>query len=50
VALAPHVGSATTYTRDAMGMLVVDNLIAWKNGKAPLTPVPETPSLRPMAS
>lgn len=49
VALAPHVGSATTYTRDAMGMLVVDNLIAWKNGKAPLTPVPETPSPRPMA-
>ena len=43
VALAPHVGSATTYTRDAMGMLVVNNLIAWKDGKAPLTPVPETP-------
>lgn len=43
VALAPHVGSATNWTRNAMGMLVVDNLIAWKDGKAPLTPVPETP-------
>lgn len=43
VALAPHIGSATTYTRDAMGMLVVNNLIAWKEGKPPLTPVPETP-------
>ena len=43
VALAPHVGSGTTYTRDAMGMLVVDNLVSWKEGKGPLTPVPETP-------
>lgn len=39
VALAPHVGSATEETRDAMGNLVVDNLIAVKNGKKPLTPV-----------
>ncbi len=39
VALAPHVGSATNETRDAMGNLVVDNLIAVKNGKKPLTPV-----------
>lgn len=43
VVLAPHVGSATHHTRDAMGMLVVENLIAWKEGRAPLTPVPETP-------
>jgi lactate dehydrogenase-like 2-hydroxyacid dehydrogenase len=43
VVLAPHVGSATHHTRDAMGMLVVENLVAWKNGKAPVTPVPETP-------
>lgn len=43
VALAPHVGSATTYTRDAMGMLVVENLIAWKDNGRALTPVPETP-------
>jgi lactate dehydrogenase-like 2-hydroxyacid dehydrogenase len=39
VALAPHVGSATNETRDAMGNLVVDNLVAVKNGKKPLTPV-----------
>lgn len=43
VTLAPHIGSATHHTRDAMGMLVVDNLVAWKEGRAPLTPVPETP-------
>ena len=40
--LLPHVGSASHYTRDAMGQLVVDNLKAWiETGKA-LTPVPET--------
>ncbi len=39
VALAPHVGSATNETRDAMGNLVVDNLVAVKNGQKPLTPV-----------
>ena len=43
VVLLPHVGSASVYTRRAMGQLVVDNLLAWKDGKAPLTPVPETP-------
>jgi lactate dehydrogenase-like 2-hydroxyacid dehydrogenase len=43
VVLAPHVGSATHHTRDAMGLLVVDNLAAWKEGRPPLTPVPETP-------
>jgi hypothetical protein len=26
-----------------MGQLMVDNLVAFKNGKPPLTPVPETP-------
>jgi hypothetical protein len=26
-----------------MGQLVVDNLLAWSTGKAPLTPVAETP-------
>lgn len=41
--LLPHVASASVHTRDAMGQLVVDNLINWfENGK-PLTPVPETP-------
>jgi lactate dehydrogenase-like 2-hydroxyacid dehydrogenase len=46
VVLAPHIGSATHHTRDAMGMLVVENLVAWKHGKPPLTPVPETPPRR----
>ena len=41
--LLPHVGSASVYTRMAMGQLVVDNLLAYRNRKPPLTPVPETP-------
>ena len=41
--LLPHVGSASTETRRAMGQLVVDNLASWFAGKGPLTPVPETP-------
>ncbi len=47
VVLLPHVGSATTFTREAMGQLVVDNLFSWLDGKGPLTPVPETPWPRP---
>ena len=43
VVLLPHVGSGTKHTRDAMGQLVVDNLVTWASGKPPLTPVPETP-------
>jgi lactate dehydrogenase-like 2-hydroxyacid dehydrogenase len=43
VVLLPHVGSASVYTRTQMDQLVVDNLLAWATGKAPLTPVPETP-------
>ena len=43
VVLAPHVGSASHPTRDAMGQLVVDNLLHFSAGKGPLTPVPETP-------
>jgi lactate dehydrogenase-like 2-hydroxyacid dehydrogenase len=43
VVLLPHVGSGSVHTRNAMGQLVVDNLIAWAAGKKPLTPVPETP-------
>ncbi|HSP26707.1 MAG TPA: 2-hydroxyacid dehydrogenase, partial [Saliniramus sp.] len=43
VVLLPHVGSASVYTRDAMGQLVVDNLSSWFAGKGPLTPVTETP-------
>ncbi len=41
--LLPHVGSASQYTRNAMGQLVMDNLIAFAEGKPPTTPVPETP-------
>jgi lactate dehydrogenase-like 2-hydroxyacid dehydrogenase len=43
VVLLPHIGSASVVTRNAMDQLVVDNLKNWFNGKAPLTPVPETP-------
>jgi lactate dehydrogenase-like 2-hydroxyacid dehydrogenase len=43
VTLLPHVGSASQHTRNKMGQLMVDNLVAFKNGTAPLTPVPETP-------
>jgi lactate dehydrogenase-like 2-hydroxyacid dehydrogenase len=41
--LLPHVGSASQYTRNAMGQLVMDNVIAFADGKPPKTPVPETP-------
>lgn len=43
VTLLPHVGSASDYTREQMDKLVVENLLVWDAGKAPLTPVPETP-------
>ncbi len=42
VVLFPHVGSASIYTRDAMGQLAVDNLLSWAAGKGALTPVPES--------
>jgi lactate dehydrogenase-like 2-hydroxyacid dehydrogenase len=43
VTLFPHVGSASNHTRDAMGQVVVDNLVAFAEGRPPKTPVPETP-------
>ena len=43
VTLFPHLGSSTVHTRQKMEQLVVDNLLAWRDGKPPLTPVPETP-------
>lgn len=43
VVLTPHVGSGSHHTRNAMGQLVVDNILSWIDGKGPLTPVPETP-------
>ncbi len=44
--LLPHVGSASTHTRNAMGQLVIDNLVSWFSGKGPVTPVAETPILK----
>jgi lactate dehydrogenase-like 2-hydroxyacid dehydrogenase len=41
--LLPHVGSASVYTREGMGQLVIDNLLAYKARTAPPTPVAETP-------
>jgi lactate dehydrogenase-like 2-hydroxyacid dehydrogenase len=41
--LLPHVGSASVKTRRAMAQCVVDNVLAWADGKPPLTPVAETP-------
>lgn len=35
VVLLPHLGSATTETRNAMGFKVIDNLIAWFGGETP---------------
>lgn len=40
--LLPHVGSASVHTRQAMGDLMVDNLISWFNDGKALTPVPES--------
>ncbi|WP_043466631.1 D-glycerate dehydrogenase [Kitasatospora sp. MBT66] len=37
--LAPHLGSATVRTRQAMGNLAVDNVLAVLAGKDPVTPV-----------
>ena len=43
VVLLPHVGSASGPTRDLMSQLVVDNLVAFASGNAPVTPIAETP-------
>jgi lactate dehydrogenase-like 2-hydroxyacid dehydrogenase len=45
VVLLPHVGSASVPTRDAMGRLVVDNLVGWFDTGQPVTPVPESADL-----
>jgi lactate dehydrogenase-like 2-hydroxyacid dehydrogenase len=47
--LLPHVGSASVFTRNAMGQLVVDNLKSWFEEGKPLTPVAETPWPRKQA-
>jgi len=43
VVLFPHLGSASVHTRNKMDQLVVDNIVAWAQGKPPLSPIPETP-------
>jgi lactate dehydrogenase-like 2-hydroxyacid dehydrogenase len=43
VVLLPHIASGSVHTRNAMGQLVADNLIAWFEGRGPLTAVTETP-------
>ena len=45
VVLLPHVGSASVHTRNAMGQLVVDNLVSWFGGRGAITPVPECRAL-----
>jgi glyoxylate reductase len=39
VVLTPHIGSATVSARHGMTRLVVDNILAFERGEAPLTPV-----------
>jgi lactate dehydrogenase-like 2-hydroxyacid dehydrogenase len=41
----PHIGSGTVTTRNAMGQLVVDNLISWFSTGKPLTPIAESQPL-----
>lgn len=45
VVLLPHVGSASITTRQAMGQLVVDNLVSWFDRGRPVTPVSESEPL-----
>ena len=46
VVLTPHIASATVPTRRAMANLAADNLIAFFDGRGPLTPVNQPASLR----
>jgi lactate dehydrogenase-like 2-hydroxyacid dehydrogenase len=45
VVLLPHIGTASVHTRDAMGVLVVANLVNWFGQRKPLTAVPESAAL-----
>jgi lactate dehydrogenase-like 2-hydroxyacid dehydrogenase len=45
VSLVPHVASASVHTRNQMGDLQVDNLVAWFSNKPLLSPVAETKHL-----
>jgi lactate dehydrogenase-like 2-hydroxyacid dehydrogenase len=42
VVLLPHIGSASTFTRAAMGRLVADNLVTWFASGQPVSPIPES--------
>ena len=46
VVLTPHIASATVPTRRAMAELAADNLIAFFEGKGPLTPVTPAPAAK----
>jgi phosphoglycerate dehydrogenase-like enzyme len=39
VIVQPHQGTATFATRETMGRMVIDNIVAWFSGKPLLTPV-----------
>jgi glyoxylate reductase len=39
--LLPHLGSATTQTRERMAMMAIDNLLAVLEGRRPANPVPD---------
>ena len=47
VVLMPHIASGSEHTRNTMGRLVADNLVAWFESGRALTPVPETPFSSP---
>jgi len=44
VVITPHMGSATTETRERMAFLAAENLLAWLNGKPLPTPVELEPT------
>jgi glyoxylate/hydroxypyruvate/2-ketogluconate reductase len=44
VVLTPHIASASLPTRMAMARLAADNLIAFFDGKEPLTPINRAPA------
>jgi glyoxylate/hydroxypyruvate/2-ketogluconate reductase len=44
VVLTPHIASASLPTRLAMARLAADNLIAFFEGKGPLTPINRAPA------
>jgi lactate dehydrogenase-like 2-hydroxyacid dehydrogenase len=43
----PHIGGASIHSWTTMCKMMVDNLTSWFSGNGPVTPVPETPFIRP---